>query len=98
MKKLLVTGDKGFIGKRVAEQFYGAGLNVDGCDYNEAVPNVSGYDLVIHLGAISSTNNRDAEAIYKQNYQQMVGRYPTHVDNPSELPLILCGTFWVAFI
>ena len=72
MKKLLVTGDKGFIGKRVAEQFYGAGWNVDGCDYNEAVPNVSGYDLVIHLGAISSTNNRDAEAIYKQNYQYSI--------------------------
>jgi len=72
MKKVLVTGDKGFIGKRVAEQFYGAGWNVDGCDYNEAVPNVSGYDLVIHLGAISSTNNRDAEAIYKQNYQYSI--------------------------
>jgi len=69
MKKVLVTGDKGFIGKRLSEFLYGAGYDVDGYEYGQKFPVVDYYDLVIHLGAISSTNHKNAEELYKQNYE-----------------------------
>ena len=43
---------------------------VHGYDYNENhKPALDGYDWVIHLGAISSTTERDVDKIMLQNYE-----------------------------
>jgi len=67
--KILITGFKGFIGQNLA--FY---LQKDhevlGYEWDEEnLPNVEGFDWVIHLGAISSTTENDVDKIILQNYE-----------------------------
>ena len=64
---ILITGNKGFIGQNMvaalAEQnklsFY---------EWGDPAPKISGLDWVIHLGAISTTTERDVEKVMQQNY------------------------------
>ena len=69
--KILITGHEGFIGRNMlawcqAEE----GWHVDGWEWNpKDYPDVSGYDWVIHLGAIADMTCTDVEAIMKQNYE-----------------------------
>jgi len=68
--KILVTGHKGFIGSHMAQYLVHKGHEVEGFDYVEnVVPAVDQYDWVIHLGAISSTTERDVEKILMQNLE-----------------------------
>lgn len=68
--KVLVTGHKGFIGQNLVKYIQ------DNTDWNINVwewepgqyPVVEGNDWVIHLGAISSTTERDVRKIVDQNY------------------------------
>ena len=68
--RILVTGYKGFIGSHVANSlldehdvhFYDGSLSWQ-------VPNVCGYDWVIHIGGISSTTESNVEKIMEKNYE-----------------------------
>ena len=64
--KILVTGYKGFIGSHMACSL--SEHNVDVYEWGESFPGVFDYDWVIHMGAISSTTEKDIEKVFKQNY------------------------------
>ena len=67
--KILITGHEGFIGKNLAP-FLDNDNELFGYDWNpDSLPDVTGYDWVIHLGAISSTTERDIDKVMLQNYE-----------------------------
>lgn len=67
--KILITGHEGFIGKNLAP-FLDKENDLFGYEWNpESLPDVSDYDWVIHLGAISSTTERDVDKVMLQNYE-----------------------------
>ncbi len=66
--KILVTGYKGFIGKRMYESLLEQNHEVDGYEFGDVYPTVSKYDWIIHIGAISSTTERDVDKVMTQNY------------------------------
>lgn len=68
--KILVTGSKGFIAKNLIPAL--ANHDVVGCDWEDPVPDISGYDWVIHLGAISSTTETNVELVLKQNLDSSI--------------------------
>jgi ADP-L-glycero-D-manno-heptose 6-epimerase len=63
--KILVTGSSGFIGRHMYHAL--ARHDVRGMEWGDAFPEVAGLDWVIHMGAISSTTERDVEKIMCQN-------------------------------
>lgn len=48
--RILVTGHKGFIGSRIYEDLVSSGLDVDGIDAGDQIPDKA-YDYVVHMGA-----------------------------------------------
>ena len=69
--QILVTGYKGFIGSHLYRRLQELGHDVVGYDYDEShgcTPYVAVYDWVIHVGAISSTTERDVDKIFEYNY------------------------------
>lgn len=64
--KILVTGHKGFIGQNLVKQF--AEHDLTFYNWNDPLPNIKKCDWVIHLGAITSTTERDIHKILSQNY------------------------------
>ena len=76
--KIIVTGYKGFIGSHVYNALVEDGHEVLGHEwdeYNGCLPYVQGYDLVIHLGAISSTTETDIAKLMAQNYDFSIKLY-----------------------
>lgn len=68
--KILVTGYKGFIGQNICQYLMSKGHNVEGWEFMEnAVPDPSSYDWVIHLGAITDTTSDDVEQVMAQNFE-----------------------------
>lgn len=71
--KILVTGSKGFIGQNFCNKFYELGYHVSSFDIKDNPKtrpidlDISGYDWVIHLGAISSTTETDVNKIMDMN-------------------------------
>jgi len=64
--KILVTGHKGFIGNHILKS-----LNEHetlSFEWGDKFPNLKGVDWVIHIGAISSTTEKNVEKIMAQNY------------------------------
>ena len=67
--KILITGNKGFIGQNMVNrltkdhELYGYELNMTD------LPDVRGMDKVIHFGAISSTTERDVDKIINVNLE-----------------------------
>ena len=67
--KILITGIDGFIGKNMVNALTNDHA-LYGYEYNsDDLPDVRGMDLVIHLGAISSTTETDVDKIMTQNYE-----------------------------
>jgi len=66
--KILVTGHKGFLGKRMYESLLEQNHEVDGYEYGDVYPTVRNYDWIVHIGAISSTVERDVDKVMTQNY------------------------------
>lgn len=64
--KILLTGHQGFIGSNFLKALHDH--EVSTFEWKEPLPNVQGFDWVIHLGAISSTVDRRIEQIMIQNY------------------------------
>ena len=70
--KILVTGHEGFIGGHMLRTLVEQGHDVTGFEWDDNSanwPKVYGYDWVVHMGAISSTVERDVKKILRQNYE-----------------------------
>ena len=68
--RIVVTGSAGFIGKNLVKHLRDQNHDVTEFEYIEnSYPDPSLYDWVIHLGAISSTTERNVELIMNQNYE-----------------------------
>jgi len=65
--KILVTGHRGFIGSNLYEKLKELNHDVHGFEWGEEFPGFE-YDTVMHIGAISSTTERDVEKVMRQNY------------------------------
>lgn len=69
--KIIVTGYKGFIGQHMTAAL--SGHDVTTIEWgDQPPPNLVGYDWVIHLGAISSTAERDIERIMTHNLDDSI--------------------------
>lgn len=66
--KILVTGHRGFIGAHMYRSLHEQGHEVVGFEWGEEYPTIEGLDWVIHIGAISSTTERDVNKVMLQNY------------------------------
>lgn len=64
--KILLTGHRGFIGSHLALQLESQ-HELSVFEWGDALPDVRGLDWVVHVGAISSTTERDVEKIMLQN-------------------------------
>lgn len=64
--KILITGHKGFIGQNMTLAMQDHELSF--YEWGDPTPTIEGLDWVIHLGAISSTTERNIEKIMAQNY------------------------------
>jgi ADP-L-glycero-D-manno-heptose 6-epimerase len=74
--KILITGNKGFIGSRFETFLREVGEDIVTYEWDENQrPTVEGLDWVIHLGAISATTERDVAKVMKQNYDFSVWLY-----------------------
>jgi ADP-L-glycero-D-manno-heptose 6-epimerase len=65
--KLLITGHKGFIGSNMVKAL-STDHDIITYEWGEEFPNISDCDCVIHIGAISSTTEKNVEKIMTQNY------------------------------
>ena len=65
--KILLTGYKGFIGSHMFRALEAHGHDVSVYDWGEILPSVMEQDWVIHMGAISSTTERNIEKVMQQN-------------------------------
>lgn len=67
--KILITGHEGFVGKNLAP-FLDKDHELFGYEWDAGfLPEVEGFDWVIHLGAISATTERDIDKVMLQNYE-----------------------------
>jgi ADP-L-glycero-D-manno-heptose 6-epimerase len=67
--KILITGHKGFIGQNVWAHLADR-HDLVGYEWDETRrPTIAGCDAVIHLGAISSTTERDVNRVLRQNLE-----------------------------
>ncbi len=65
--KILLTGYKGFIGSHLLTALLKEGHEVSTYEWGETLPQIRGHDWAIHVGAISSTTEKDVEKVMKQN-------------------------------
>jgi len=65
--KILITGYKGFIGQNMVNALKDE-HELSYYEWGDEPPELEGLDWVIHLGAITSTTERDVEKIMKQNH------------------------------
>ena len=72
---ILLTGYKGFIGSHMMTSLLEDGHQVVGYEWNDPFPSFSNLDWVIHMGAISSTTERDVNKVMTQNYDSSIRLY-----------------------
>jgi ADP-L-glycero-D-manno-heptose 6-epimerase len=65
--KILITGYKGFIGQNMVNALKDE-HTLSLYEWGNLPPEIEGQDWVIHLGAISSTAEKDVEKVMKQNH------------------------------
>jgi ADP-L-glycero-D-manno-heptose 6-epimerase len=70
VKRVLVTGSEGFIGRNLCPYLSKRGIEVEEYDIKNGgdLPPLNGIDAVIHLGANSSTTETDLKKILKENF------------------------------
>lgn len=68
--KIVITGYRGFIGQHMVAALKGHDLTL--IEPGDQRPLLRGYDWVIHLGAISSTTERDVELILERNLEDSI--------------------------
>lgn len=67
--RIIITGNKGFIGSNLTNYLISKNYSVIGYDIDEPVPDLTGVTHVIHLGAISSTTETNVSKIYQYNIE-----------------------------
>lgn len=82
---ILLTGHRGFIGSHMLTALEANGHTVSTYEWGDILPSVMEQDWVIHMGAISSTTERDIEKVMAQNYDFTIQLYEA------------CHTFGVNF-
>jgi len=65
--KILITGHRGFIGQNMVAALRNE-HQLSFYEWGDPPPNFEGLDWCIHLGAISSTNEKDVEKVMRQNH------------------------------
>jgi len=65
--KILITGYKGFIGQNMVNALKDE-HELSFYEWGDQVPEFEGLDWCIHLGAISSTNEKNVEKVMRQNH------------------------------
>ncbi len=65
--KILITGHKGFIGQNIVNALKDE-HELSLYEWGDEPPDFEGLDWCIHLGAISSTAEKDVEKVMKQNH------------------------------
>ena len=66
--KILITGNRGFIGSHAEREFRKLGHEVVTYEWDpERLPRIEGLDWVLHFGAISSTTETDVAKVMQQN-------------------------------
>lgn len=73
--RILLTGYKGFIGSHLLKRLEQEGHQVSTYEWGEVLPSIHEQDWVIHVGAISSTAERDVEKVMRQNVDFTVQLY-----------------------
>ena len=66
--KILLTGHKGFIGRHMLQALQGHDVRTYDWDDVGNQLDTSDRDVCIHIGAISSTTERDVDKVMRQNY------------------------------
>ena len=67
--KILLTGHKGFIGQNMLKALLSTDHEISTFEWGDGnMPSIMEQDWVIHVGAISSTTERDVDKIMRQNY------------------------------
>ena len=65
--KILITGHKGFIGQNMTKALEDR-HDLSFYEWGDSPPDFENLDWVIHLGAISSTTEKDIEKVMRQNH------------------------------
>lgn len=65
--KILITGHRGFIGQNMAKALKDE-HELSFYEWGDPPPDFDGLDWCIHLGAISSTNEKDVAKVMRQNH------------------------------
>ena len=74
--RILLTGHRGFIGSHLLTALNNAGHEVSTYEWGDGMlPSVMEQDWVIHVGAISSTTEKDIEKVMQQNVDFSIGLY-----------------------
>lgn len=73
---ILLTGHRGFIGSHLLKALEEKGHNVSTYEWDDGnMPSIIEQDWVIHVGAISSTTERDVEKVMRQNVDFTIQLY-----------------------
>ena len=72
--KILVTGSNGFIGQNMVNALKEK-HEVSTYEWGQQYPLLDGLDWVVHLGAISSTTEKDVRLIVRQNIESSIYLY-----------------------
>ena len=74
--KILLTGHKGFIGSHLLRALEKDGHDVSTFEWDDGnMPSVMEQDWVIHVGAISSTTEKNVEKVMRQNVDFTIDLY-----------------------
>ena len=77
--KILVTGSKGFIGQNMVNALKYK-HQISTYEYGNQYPILDGLDWVIHLGAVSSTTEKDIRKITVQNIESSIYLFEDCID------------------
>ena len=93
---ILVTGSKGFIGKRLVQKLkerYSVGKSIQEYDWKDGelpMPDLDGVKHIFHLGAISSTTENDLNKIFSWNYDFTLKLI--HLSTLNKIPMTLASS------
>ena len=74
--KILITGNRGFIGSHAEREFRKLGHEVVTYEWDpDRLPRIEGLDWVLHFGAISSTTEQDIAKVMQQNVDFSIWLY-----------------------
>lgn len=74
--RILITGNRGFIGSHAEREFRKLGHEIITYEWDpDRLPRIEGLDWVLHFGAISSTTETDVAKVMRQNLDFCIWLY-----------------------